>query len=119
MPVSPLEFFMPGRVRGNDFDTKLENFRRTLQKVIDDSASDTSQYRIGYAHVHKHVLGSLDHDKILSGEVTVRQLLERILERAPREMTHTLKTRNPGAYDATGRLAVEIMDILSVESEDV
>ena len=107
---NPLEYFMPGRVRGNDFETKLANFIDTIRKVISDSAEDKSQYRIDYAAVHVAWL-----ENILNVELDERAFLENAIDGAHKLLDEDFMLEHPGEYDALGRLLAEAIDIISVD----
>jgi len=116
MQDNPLEFFRPGRVRGNTAEEKLDRFRQTLQKVVDDSAEDPSEYRSLYAEAHEQLLESItgmDTEEALDHLSGVHE------SAADNLFTAETMMMLPGTYDAYGRMMVEVEDILNAGASDV
>ena len=110
---NPLEYFMPGRVRGNDFETKLESFLITVRKVIEDSTEDVSSYRRDYSSTHQSLLIAIEVSD------NIRDVLQNFVDSSLSMMDEVMSLSHPGMYDALGRLSAEAVDILSVEQKDV
>jgi len=113
MSVDPLEFFRPARVRGNTVEERIATLRRTAEKVVNDSEEDNSPYRVGYAAVHRDILDRID------SEDPVSELNSFYVWYSQTGMDHRTMMEDPGRFDATGRVLVELEIVLGLEVDDV
>lgn len=102
------------KIRGETLEQKFDQILQRYRKVVSDSSSDTSEYRINFSQAHLWVVGELEAFSINSA-LSKEKILSGVAIEAWAQIKVDILTPgsiNNGRRDAFAIIALEIASVL-------